>query len=150
MCERPCKPGSVWNGHLSGTDITARLKPSVGAIGPIIAPVDVAADRVYRPPVLPRGAVSSYLAFPPLPRKIRGGISLLHYSGSRLRQTLSVILALCSPDFPHAGNRHATVQAARCIYYTGNNMEKSTSRKTKLIFVRLFLTKHPVYFCYLC
>ena len=67
------------NDHLSGTRVAARLKPSFGTIGPIIVPVDVAADRVYRPSALPRGAVSSYLAFPPLPAET-GGISLLHYS----------------------------------------------------------------------
>ena len=47
--------------------VAVHLKPPVGTIGPIIVPVGVAADRVYRPPVLPRDAVSSYLAFPPLP-----------------------------------------------------------------------------------
>ena len=55
------------DGHLSGTRVAARLKPSVGRAGPAIVPVDVAADRVYRPPMLPWGVVSSYLAFPPLP-----------------------------------------------------------------------------------
>ena len=30
-----------------------------------------------------------------------GGISLLHFSCSRLRRALPVILALWSPDFPH-------------------------------------------------
>ena len=30
-----------------------------------------------------------------------GGISLLHFSCSRLRRALPVILALRSPDFPH-------------------------------------------------
>ena len=77
-CEQSCKPGSVFDNHLSGMRVATRLKPSVGTDGPPIVPVDVAADRVYRPPMLPWGVVSSYLAFPPLPR--RGGISLLHYS----------------------------------------------------------------------
>ena len=93
------------DGHLSGTRVAARLKPPVGTDGPPMVPVGVAADRVYRPPMLPWGAVSSYLAFPPLPLRReagKGGISLLHYSWGRPRRTLSVILALCSPDFPHA------------------------------------------------
>ena len=93
------------DGHLSGTRVAARLKPPVGTDGPPMVPVGVAADRVYRPPMLPWGAVSSYLAFPPLPLRHeagKGGISLLHYSWGRPRRTLSVILALCSPDFPHA------------------------------------------------
>lgn len=67
-CEQSCKPGSVFDNHLSGTHVATRLKPSVGTDGPPIAPVDVAADRVYRPPMLPWGVVSSYLAFPPLPQ----------------------------------------------------------------------------------
>ena len=47
--------------------------------------------------------VSSYLAFPPLPRiGIRGGISLLHLSEGHPWRALPVILALWSPDFPHA------------------------------------------------
>src|SRR5699024_5573645 len=97
-----CKPGSVVDGHLSGTRVAARLKPPVGTAGQAIVPVGVAADRVYRPPVLPRGAVSSYLAFPPLLPRGGSGISLLHYSWGHPRRTLSVIPALCSPDFPHA------------------------------------------------
>ena len=90
------------DGHLSGTRVAARLKPPVGTGGPPMVPVGVAADRVYRPPMLPWGAVSSYLAFPPLLPQDGSGISLLHYSWGRPRRTLSVILALCSPDFPHA------------------------------------------------
>ena len=67
--EQPCKPGSVFGNHLSGTYVAICLKPSVGTGGQPIAPVDVAADRVYRSPMLPWGMVSSYLAFPPLPAK---------------------------------------------------------------------------------
>ena len=37
-------------------------------------------------------AVGSYPAFPPLPRLKRGGLFLLHWSGSRLHWTLSSIL----------------------------------------------------------
>ncbi len=43
-----------------------------------------------------------------------GGVFLLHFPYSYLRRTLSVILALRSPDFPHA-LRHATVWSARNI-----------------------------------
>lgn len=49
--------------------VAVHLKPPVGTIGPIVVPVGVAADRVYRPPMLPWDVVSSYLAFPPLPRR---------------------------------------------------------------------------------
>ena len=51
--------------------VTVHLKPPVGTVGPTIVSVGVAADRVYRPPMLPWGAVSSYLAFPPLPLRAK-------------------------------------------------------------------------------
>ena len=79
----------------------------------------VAPDRVYRLPLLPKGAVSSYLAFPSLPRK-RGGISLLHFPWDRSRLPLAVILALWSPDFPRTrpfGTAPAAVLSAHGIYY---------------------------------
>ena len=42
----------------------------------------------------------------------------MHYSWGRPRQTLSVILALCSADFPHTGShRYATVWLTRVAYY---------------------------------
>ncbi len=124
------------DGHLSGTRVAARLKPPVGTDGPPMVPVGVAADRVYRPPMLPWGAVSSYLAFPPLPLRHeagKGGISLLHYSWGRPRRTLSVILALCSPDFPHAvGTRPSAPvtttsipQKSACVKPDLQNKQKS-------------------------
>lgn len=60
--------------------VAVHLKPPVGTIGQIIVPVGVAADRVYRPPMLPWDVVSSYLAFPPLPTELlsvgKGGLPL--------------------------------------------------------------------------
>ena len=58
----------------------------------------VAPDRVYRLSALPQKAVSSYLAFPPLPQKC-GGISLLHFPWGRPRLPLAVILALGARTF---------------------------------------------------
>ena len=52
----------------------------------------VASDRVYRAPPVTRRSVSSYLAFPSLPYVEYGGLFLLHFPGSHLRRTLSVIL----------------------------------------------------------
>ena len=50
--------------------------------------------------------VSSYLAFPPLLEEMqsisKSGISLLHLSEGHPWRALPVILALWSPDFPHA------------------------------------------------
>ena len=45
--------------------------------------------------------MSSYLTFPPLPDR-SGGLFLLHLSEGRPWRVLPVILALWSPDFPHA------------------------------------------------
>ena len=53
------------------------------------------------------------------------GISLLHYSWGRPRRTLSVILALCSPDFPHAV-RHATVSTSHDKQYTAKKRPRQT------------------------
>ena len=55
------------------------------------SPCGVASDRVYSKERLPAPWVSSYLAFPSLP-SCPGGLFLLHFPGSRLRLTLSVIL----------------------------------------------------------
>lgn len=96
------KPGSVVDGHLSRMHVAVHLKPPVGTIGQIIVPVGVAADRVYRPPMLPWDVVSSYLAFPPLrkreslPRYISVALSLKSPSPDVIRRPV-----LCCPDFPH-------------------------------------------------
>ena len=55
------------------------------------SPCGVASDRVYSKERLPAPWVSSYLAFPSLPSCL-GGLFLLHFPGSCLRLTLSVIL----------------------------------------------------------
>ena len=52
----------------------------------------VASDRVYICTQLPVVPVSSYLAFPSLPRKNHGSLFLLHFPGGLPRRTLSVIL----------------------------------------------------------
>ena len=51
----------------------------------------LASDGVYRACCVTTAAVSSYLAFPPLPYEY-GGLFLLHWPGSRLHRTLSGIL----------------------------------------------------------
>ena len=57
----------------------------------------IAPNKVYTADGVTIVPVSSYLAFSPLPC---GGFFLLHYLGSHLRRTLSVILSRRSPDFP--------------------------------------------------
>ena len=112
-----------------------------------------------------RQPVSSYLAFPPLPprlplhyqvslfaRKVDivmadrdGGISLLHFSCSRLRRALPVILALWSPDFPHRGPFGAPCAAAR----PGHGLYDSVfSRGCQIGVCRsLFCLRRPALFC---
>ena len=146
---RACKPGSVVDGHLSGTRVAARLKPPPsGRPGrPCVPFHGVAPDRVYSAVMSPCGGRALISAFPPLRRrKVRSppfpakasgfrrklrslpcssfphesaglswgphlisllaedrrGISLLHLSEGFPWRALPVILALWSPDFPHA------------------------------------------------
>lgn len=68
----------------------------------------VAPDRVYSDGRFHAVGRALTSAFPPLPARVRltrpfaGGISLLPFSWGRPRRVLPVILALWSPDFPHA------------------------------------------------
>jgi len=59
--------------------------------------------------------VSSYLTISTLPQpNCFGGMFLLHFPYSYLRRTLSGILALWSPDFPHAyGTRPSDLPLAK-------------------------------------
>ena len=80
--------------------------------------------------------VSSYLAFPPLPRQCRGGISLLHFSWSRLRRTLSVILPCAARTFL---TDHLSVGLRGCLLYSLSHYTNILC-KCKVLF--LF---HPFY-----
>ena len=59
--------------------------------------------------------VSSYLTISTLPQpNCFGGMFLLHFPYSYLRRTLSGILALWSPDFPHAyGTRPSDLDSVK-------------------------------------
>ncbi len=98
-CNSVCKPGSVLNGHLSLRRVTATLGAFRRAatrryVSGKRSPYGVASERVYSGHTLPCERVSSYLAFPPLPRALRpfGGLFLLHFPGGHPRLTLSAIL----------------------------------------------------------
>ena len=80
------------NGHLSRLYIAAQLQPSPrDATGSrVMSHHDVASDRVYRVSQSPERPVSSYLAFPPLPRSF--GQILLN------GRYISVALFLRSPS----------------------------------------------------
>ena len=105
------KPGSVSGNHLSRRTVTSTLqRPTSRA---------AAGRRTYCPVLVllrmgftrelcyhnSRWALTS--PFHPYHGIIRfGGVFLLHFPYSYLRRTLSGILALWSPDFPHALQKH--------------------------------------------
>ena len=81
----------------------------------------VAPDRVYICTQLPAVPVSFYLAFPSVPaaKSSLGRLFLLHFPGSRLRRTLSVILSCGARTFltpAPFGIRCAAVPPARVNY----------------------------------
>ena len=66
--EQACKPGSVIDGHLSGTHVAARLKPPPrdGRAG-LLSLHGVAPDRVYSTELSPADGRALISAFPPSP-----------------------------------------------------------------------------------
>ena len=95
------KPSYVENGHLSRLPVTRKLqRPTLGHDGQPYNPMcGLASDGVYRASSVTRGAVSSYLAFPPLPenwRFISVALSLESPPPDVIRHP-----ALRSSDFPH-------------------------------------------------
>ena len=66
------KPSYVENGHLSRLPVTRKLqRPTLRHDGqPYRLMCGLASDGVYRASSVTRRAVSSYLAFPPLPEKL--------------------------------------------------------------------------------
>ena len=104
LCKCVCKPGSVLDGHQSTHAIADVLQPPPenGRAG-LVFSHGVAPDRVYSIPMLPWGRVRSYRTFPPFPEVLpSGSLFLLHLSEGHPWRALPVILALWSPDFPHA------------------------------------------------
>ena len=91
--EQNCKPGYVVNDHLSRTAVANSLKrPTWERAGQAHGPLfGLASDGVYMATDVTTSTVVSYTACPPLPPQRGGGISLLHYPGSHLHQTLSGI-----------------------------------------------------------
>ena len=99
-CEISHKPGSVLSNHLSRLTVTSKLKrhttwrdgQSHNAITRSCSRWGLHSDDVTTM------LVSSYLAFPPLPKNL-GGISLLHYPSSHPDWTLSSTLPYGAPTF---------------------------------------------------
>ena len=80
FCKSVYKPSYVKNGHLSRLPVARKLqRPTLRHDGQPYGPMyGLASDGVYRASSVTRRAVSSYLAFPPLPAKA-GGLFLLHF-----------------------------------------------------------------------
>ena len=83
--ERACKPGSVFDGHLSGTHVAARLKPPPrDSRAGLMSLHGVAPDRVYSTGLSPADGRALISAFPPLPGRARRYISVALVRGSPL------------------------------------------------------------------
>ena len=106
LCEQNCKPGSVFDSHLSTRRVAAVLQPPRERSGqPICSHTGVAPDRVYSIGHSRADGCALTAPFHPYLRYLHtsGGLFLLHFSSDRSGRALPVILALWSPDFPHSG-----------------------------------------------
>jgi len=107
--EQACKPGSVRGiapperPSICGPPLPTGSSHLLGAAGPacMLPFHGVAPDRVYSVHMSPCDGWALTPPFHPY-RARRGGISLLHLSEGHPWRALPVILALWSPDFPHA------------------------------------------------
>ena len=154
------KPGSVSGNHLSRRTVTSTLQrpTSRAAAGRrTYCPVLVLLRRGFTRELCShnsRGALTS--PFHPYHGLIRfGGVFLLHFPYSYLRQTLSGILALWSPDFPHTSRRCTRLPelpetvcfSAKLFYYIISKGSMSTSDWIISIpsatFARSFSAKFP-------
>ncbi len=103
------KPGSVFDDHLSRSDIADRLKrPTFRAAtgSHLLRPFWSCSGWGLHGHHVSMMPVSSYLTISPLPQPdCFGGVFLLHFPYSYLRRTLSGTLALWSPDFPREKSR---------------------------------------------
>ncbi len=89
QCEQVCKPGSVLNGHLSRRIVAGALQPPRERTGRPVAPIAVLLRIEFTATdTFTSRRVSSYLAFPPLPRRRR----------SEAGRYISVALFLKSPS----------------------------------------------------
>ena len=127
------KPSSVVYGHLSRLTVTDKLKrysryPSDGQ--PYWRIPNLAAGGVYMAYRVTTVSVSSYLAFPSLPKPNGfGGLFLLHCPGSHLRLTLSGTLSY----------------AARTFLMVFRPRDRITNSNLFLYYSTFFIKKHLIY-----
>ena len=103
--DRVYKPGSVIDSHLSRRTVAGALQPpSRKQPGKPCFLCGVAPDRVYSIGHSRADGCALTAPFHPYLRYLHtsGGLFLLHFSSDRSGRALPVILALRSPDFPHA------------------------------------------------
>ena len=125
--DRACKPGSVIDSHLSRPTVADGFQPpSREQPGQPCSLCGVAPDRVYSIANVSMGWVSSYLAFPPLPRSARRYISVALFRKSPwagvtrypcpVEPGLSSYTAFrrCARDCPTRSQKHFIPSAADC------------------------------------
>ena len=109
------------------TYVTVSLIATCRMSGKQCSAYGVASDRVYICTQLPAVPVSFYLAFPSVPAEANfclGRLFLLHFPGSFLRRTLSVILPCDARTFliPIPFGNMARDSPTRFPYYTRNRL----------------------------
>ena len=100
-CELICKPGSVFDSHLSRRTVADTLKPPRRRSGQPDVPIAVLLRIEFTASdcLQPMGELLPHLST--FSAASRGSLFLLHFSSDRSGRALPVILALWSPDFPH-------------------------------------------------
>ena len=96
-----CKPGSVCAAIYLDAPLPMRSSRLLGTTGPVVCPSTALLRIEFTAPFRLRTMGELLPRLSTLTRKA-GGISLLHLSWGHPRRALPVILALWSPDFPHA------------------------------------------------
>ena len=99
--EQICKPGSVCAAIYLDAPLPMRSSRLHGTTGPVVCPSTALLRIEFTAPFRLRTVGELLPRLSTLTCKA-GGISLLHLSWGHPRRALPVILALWSPDFPHA------------------------------------------------
>ena len=100
--EKACKPGSVCAAIYLDAPLPMRSSRLLGTTGPVVCPSTALLRIEFTAPFRLRTMGELLPRLSTLTCRKAGGISLLHLSWGHPRRALPVILALWSPDFPHA------------------------------------------------
>ena len=102
LCEKVCKPGSVCAAIYLDAPLPMRSSRLLGTTGQVVCPSTALLRIEFTAPFRLRTMGELLPRLSTLTCRKAGGISLLHLSWGHPRRALPVILALWSPDFPHA------------------------------------------------